>query len=113
MIVSSGKELIMCASAEKGLQYWQITIDIRIFDVSVDISEPEQSFDLSPAIQKPKDQPKIGFSLDDDDNTDEDAFAFTLGNASTATSGWESFTIFYTLRSGHIYALCPVIPYRR
>ncbi|OBZ88612.1 Nucleoporin nup82 [Choanephora cucurbitarum] len=85
---------------------------LRIFDVSVDISEPEQSFDLSPAIQKPKDQPKIGFSLDDDDNTDEDAVAFTLGNASTATSGWESFTIFYTLRSGHIYALCPVIPYR-
>ncbi|KAI8336018.1 hypothetical protein BD560DRAFT_360066 [Blakeslea trispora] len=84
---------------------------LRIFDVSVDINEPEQSFDLSPAIQTPKNQSKMGFSLDDD-NTDEDAVAFTLGSNSTATSGWETFTVFYTLRSGHLYALCPVIPYQ-
>ncbi|KAI8098102.1 uncharacterized protein B0P05DRAFT_523460 [Gilbertella persicaria] len=83
---------------------------LRIFDVSADIDEPEQSFDLSPAIQT-SNEPKVGFSLDEDDSS-EDAVTFSLGGSSKNTSGWEPFTVFYALRSGHIYSLCPVIPYR-
>lgn len=82
----------------------------------MDIEEPEQCFDLSPVQQKTPDQKnksKIGFSFDDEDNSDEDAVSFSLGGASKDTSGWESFTVFYSLRNGHMYALCPVIPNRR
>jgi hypothetical protein len=82
----------------------------------MDIEEPEQSFDLSPVQQKPITEQSvsgIGFSFDDEDNTDEDAVSFSLGGPSKDQSGWEPFTVFYTLRNGHMYALCPVIPYRR
>ncbi|CEP12760.1 hypothetical protein [Parasitella parasitica] len=89
---------------------------LRIFDVSNDIETPEQSFDLSPSEQKPSIAPptqRIGFSFDDDDdNADEDAVTFALGGPSKDNSGWEPFTIFYALRGGHIYSLCPVIPFR-
>lgn len=86
-----------------------------MFDISVDIEEPEQFFDLSPVQIKKEDKnkPKVGFSFEDDDNTDEDAVSFSLGGISKDSSGWEPFTVFYTLRNGHIYALCPVVPYRR
>lgn len=58
-------------------------------------------------------QTRIGFSVDDDEeNSDEDAVTFTLGGSSKDKSGWEPFTVFYALRSGHIYSLCPVIPFR-
>lgn len=88
-------------------------MSIRIFDISVDIEEPEQSFDLSPA-EKPTTEKSRGFSFDDtEDNGEEDAVTFSLGGPSQDQSGWETFTVFYALRSGHIYALCPVIPYRR
>ncbi|KAI8647071.1 hypothetical protein BD408DRAFT_479486 [Parasitella parasitica] len=89
---------------------------LRIFDVSNDIENPEQSFDLSPLEQKPSTTPpiqRIGFSIDDDsDNSDEDVVTFTLGGPSKDKSGWEPFTVFYALRGGHIYSLCPVIPFR-
>lgn len=83
-----------------------------IFDISVDIEEPEQTFDLSPN-EKSEKNSQGGFSFDDDESGEEDAVTFSLGNISQDTSGWEPFTVFYALRSGHIYALCPVIPYKR
>ncbi|KAI9480466.1 MAG: nuclear pore component-domain-containing protein [Benjaminiella poitrasii] len=88
---------------------------LRMFDVSTDIDQPEQSFDLSPAEQKTPQQShtvKNGFSVDEDNDSDEDVVTFSLGGASKDRSGWECFTVFYALRSGHIYALCPIIPYR-
>ncbi|KAG2207189.1 hypothetical protein INT47_012242 [Mucor saturninus] len=84
---------------------------LRIFDVSVDIEEPEQTFDLSPN-EKSEKSSQGGFSLDDDESGEEDAVTFSLGNISRDTSGWEPFTVFYALRSGHIYSLCPVIPFK-
>jgi hypothetical protein len=86
----------------------------RIYNVSSDLEEPEQLFDLSPVEQTQKSgKTQGGFSFDDEDNADEDAVTFTLGGMSKDQSGWEPFTVFYALRSGHVYSLCPVIPYRR
>lgn len=84
--------------------------------MSVDIGEPEQSFDLSPNVSTPvkEQQQRQGFSIDDQDSGDEDAVTFSIGaGLSQDQSGWEPFTVFYALRSGHLYSLCPVIPYRR
>lgn len=79
----------------------------------MDIEEPEQSFDLSPADNAVLEKSR-GFSFNnDEDDGEEDAVTFSLGGPSQDGSGWETFTVFYALRSGHIYALCPVIPYRR
>lgn len=91
-------------------------IIFRIFNIGVDIEQPEQSFDLSPA----EGNESIGVSLgrgftfeDDDVNGYEDVVAFSLGGSSHEGSGWEPFTIHYALRNGHMYALCPVIPFGR
>lgn len=86
----------------------------RIYNVSSDLEEPEQLFDLSPVEQKSESDGKVGgLSFIDEDSADEDAVTFTLGGTSKDQSGWEPFTVFYALRSGHVYSLCPVIPYRR
>ncbi|KAF1800095.1 hypothetical protein FB192DRAFT_1390036 [Mucor lusitanicus] len=88
---------------------------LRIFDISCDIEVPEQSFDLSPldlvTITKPI-QRLGSFSVDDQDTSDEDVVSFTLGGPSKDKSGWEPFSVFYVLRNGHMYSLCPVIPFR-
>ncbi|EIE79701.1 hypothetical protein RO3G_04406 [Rhizopus delemar RA 99-880] len=85
---------------------------LRIFNVGVDIEEPEQSFDLSPVESKSGLKSHRGFSFEDDDmNGYEDAVTFSLGGVSHEQSGWEPFTIHYALRNGHMYALCPVIPF--
>ncbi|KAI9338861.1 hypothetical protein BD770DRAFT_331269 [Pilaira anomala] len=86
---------------------------LRMFDISKDIEEAEQSFDLSPIEQPKKKTHQGGFSLDDDDDSgEEDAVTFSLGGTSQDESGWEPFTVFYALRNGHMYSLCPVIPYK-
>ncbi|GAN03513.1 conserved hypothetical protein [Mucor ambiguus] len=88
---------------------------LRIFDISCDIEVPEQSFDLSPLDLVTITQPikRLGsFNVDDQDNSDEDVVSFTLGGLSKDKSGWEPFTVFYALRNGHMYSLCPVIPFR-
>jgi hypothetical protein len=92
----------------------RILIYDRIFNVGVDIEEPEQSFDLSPVESKSGLKSHRGFSFEDDDmNGYEDAVTFSLGGVSHEQSGWEPFTIHYALRNGHMYALCPVIPFGR
>ncbi|KAG1086183.1 hypothetical protein G6F42_021092 [Rhizopus arrhizus] len=88
---------------------------LRIFDISCDIEVPEQSFDLSPLDLVTITQPikRLGsITVDDQDNSDEDVVSFTLGGPSKDKSGWEPFTVFYVLRNGHMYSLCPVIPFR-
>ncbi|KAI8384616.1 uncharacterized protein BYT42DRAFT_563086 [Radiomyces spectabilis] len=86
---------------------------LRMFDVSADIEEPEQSFDLSPSQPKNDLPPQRGISLDDDLDDDEEQVAtFALGGESKDDSGWEPFTVFYALRNGHMYALCPVLPFK-
>jgi hypothetical protein len=85
-----------------------------MFNIGDDISEPEQTFDLSPADKTNTTRNTGGISLDDDDDDDEDAVAFSFsGKQSEKDNGWESFTMYYALRNGHMYALCPVIPYTR
>ncbi|GAA5817570.1 hypothetical protein MFLAVUS_011118 [Mucor flavus] len=87
---------------------------LRMFDISKDIDEPEQEFDLSPvSTQKQVTNTRGGFSFDDDDHDgEEDAVTFSVGGTSQDQSGWEPFTIFYGLRNGHLYSICPVIPYK-
>ncbi|KAI8883273.1 hypothetical protein K501DRAFT_219550 [Backusella circina FSU 941] len=83
---------------------------LRMFNVGEDISEPEQTFDLSPADKANSTQYTGGISVDDDN--DEDAVSFTFsGKESEKGNGWESFTVYYALRNGHMYSLCPVLPY--
>lgn len=69
----------------------------------MDLDEPEQYFDLSPV--------KGGASSNG--ATNNDVVSFALGGVSKDQSGWEPFSVFYTLRNGDIYALSPVLPYRR
>lgn len=85
-----------------------------MFNISEDIDEPEQVFDLSPvSAQKQVTSTRGGFSFDDDDHDgEEDAVTFSVGGTSQDQSGWEPFTIFYGLRNGHLYSICPVIPYK-
>lgn len=88
---------------------------IRMFDVSGNIDEAEQTFDLAPAHSKDKSsmEPVRGIILDDDLDPDEDVVTFTLGGKSEDGRNWEPFTVYYALRNGHLYALCPVLPYKR
>lgn len=87
---------------------------LRMFDVSGNIDEAEQTFDLAPAHAKDKSsmEPVRGIVLDDDLDPDEDVVTFTLGGNSQDGRNWEPFTVYYALRNGHIYALCPVLPYK-
>ncbi|KAG1450550.1 hypothetical protein G6F56_008317 [Rhizopus delemar] len=88
---------------------------LRIFDMSTDIEEPEQSFDLSPIENNSETNTDLnrGFSFQEKDvNGYEDAVTFSLGGNSQEQSGWEPFTVYYALRNGHIYSICPVIPFQ-
>lgn len=67
-----------------------------MFDISTDIDDPEQSFDLF-----------------QNNNASETAVTFSIGGTSHDQNGWEPFTIYYALRNGQIYMLCPVIPFKR
>ncbi|CAO3641666.1 unnamed protein product [Cunninghamella blakesleeana] len=42
----------------------------------------------------------------------EEVVSFSLGETSQDTSNWEPFTLYYTLKNGLIYAICPVLPLR-
>ncbi|KAG0769289.1 hypothetical protein G6F33_003810 [Rhizopus arrhizus] len=68
---------------------------LRMFDISTDIDDPEQSFDLF-----------------QNNNASETAVTFSIGGTSHDQNGWEPFTIYYALRNGQIYMLCPVIPFK-
>ncbi|KAL0088539.1 hypothetical protein J3Q64DRAFT_1875667 [Phycomyces blakesleeanus] len=83
---------------------------LRMFDVSKDIEEAEQSFDLSPLSRKKPSKFK-GFSFSEYMGPSEEAVSFSLGGDSNKDGGWEAFTVYFALRNGHVYALCPVLPY--
>ncbi|KAI8980930.1 hypothetical protein BDB01DRAFT_724658 [Pilobolus umbonatus] len=83
---------------------------LRMYDICADIDKPEQMFDLSPADNNIS-IPSSGYGFDEGNN-EEDAVSFSLGGNSLSSSAWEPFTVYYALRSGHIYALCPFIPYK-
>jgi nucleoporin NUP82 len=87
---------------------------LRMYDLSQDLEEPEQSFDISPATTRfvHKSTKKFSYSAEDIADDREDAVSFCFGDADEATNGWEAFSIFYVLRNGHIYVLCPVLPYK-
>lgn len=85
----------------------------RIFDVGVNADQEEQKFDLSPT-PRGRTSAGCGFSPDDDFDEQEEAVSFVLGKPNGNDDGsWESFTVYYTLRNGHIYAMCPILPCRR
>ncbi|KAF7720796.1 hypothetical protein EC973_006072 [Apophysomyces ossiformis] len=83
---------------------------LRMFDISADIEAPEQVFDLAPSQRKHDASPLQGIVVTDELDADEEAVSFSIGGPSKDDSGWESFTVYYALRSGHMYALCPVLP---
>ncbi|KAG2224544.1 hypothetical protein INT45_004389 [Circinella minor] len=87
---------------------------LRLFDVSGNINEPEQLFDLTPTFGNTiftKRRPRRGISVDDDLGSEEEAVTFTVGGKSEKESAWEPFTVYFALRNGDIYALCPVLPH--
>lgn len=87
---------------------------LRMYNLGHDLEEPEQSFDISPATTRfvHKSTKKFSYSAEDIADDREDAVSFCFGDADEATNGWEAFSIFYVLRNGHIYVLCPVLPYK-
>ncbi|CAO3657884.1 unnamed protein product [Umbelopsis ramanniana] len=87
---------------------------LRMYNLGHDLEEPEQSFDISPATIRfvHKSTKKFSYSAEDIADDREDAVSFCFGDADEATNGWEAFSIFYVLRNGHIYVLCPVLPYK-
>jgi hypothetical protein len=85
-----------------------------MFDVSMDTNTPEQKFNLSVSQRKHSaTTTSFSISADDELEEDEEVATFTLGGPSQDTSGWESFTVYYALKNGHMYALCPVLPFKR
>jgi len=62
---------------------------LRLYNCHVSTTEPEQTFYLTDAV---------------------DPISFSFGGSSYLDS-WQRFTIFLLMRSGHIYAICPVVPY--
>lgn len=87
---------------------------LRMFDLAKDLDEPEQLFDLSPATNRFVSKPTKKFSYSAADIADdrEDAVSFCFGDSTETTNGWEAFSIFYVLRNGHIYVICPILPYK-
>ncbi|ORZ20684.1 hypothetical protein BCR42DRAFT_409282 [Absidia repens] len=86
---------------------------LRMFDVSVDTNTPEQKFNLAVSQRKqPTTTTSFGISADDEMDEEEEVATFTLGGPSHDTSGWEPFTVYYALKNGHMYALCPVLPFK-
>lgn len=86
-----------------------------MFNVINDPEAPEQTFDLSPVQRKRNNnsRPSRGIIVDDEMDADEEAVTFTLGGSSYKNSRYEPFTVYYALRNGHLYALCPVLPFNR
>ena len=87
-----------------------------MFDVSGNLNEPEQLFDLTPTFGNTiftKRRPSRGISVDDDLGSEEEAVTFTVGGKSEKESAWEPFTVYFALRNGDTYALCPVLPHNR
>lgn len=86
-----------------------------MFDVSMDTNTPEQKFNLTVSQRKHSatTTTSFGISADDEMDEDEEVATFTLGGPSQDTSGWEPFTVYYALKNGHMYALCPVLPFQR
>jgi hypothetical protein len=62
---------------------------LRLYNTHLSPSEPEQKFYLTDAL---------------------DPTSFSFGGSSYLDS-WQRFTIFILVRSGQIYAICPVVPY--
>jgi hypothetical protein len=62
---------------------------LRLYNTHLSPSEPEQRFYLTDAL---------------------DPISFSFGGSSYLDS-WQRFTIFILVRSGQIYAICPVVPY--
>ncbi|CAO3591650.1 unnamed protein product [Absidia cylindrospora] len=87
---------------------------LRMFDVSVDTNTPEQKFNLAVSQRKQSatTTTSFGISADDEMDEEEEVATFTLGGPSHDTSGWEPFTVYYALNNGHMYALCPVLPFK-
>ncbi|KAI8897250.1 hypothetical protein BC833DRAFT_594517 [Globomyces pollinis-pini] len=79
---------------------------LRMFNVLVDLEEPEQCFSLCQ-----KDTPgKIGgkaFGL----NVEKyHARTFTLGTFNSVKDGWSIVTVYGLLESGDLVSICPVLP---
>ncbi|KAI8078740.1 uncharacterized protein BX664DRAFT_389129 [Halteromyces radiatus] len=84
---------------------------LRMFDVSTNIDDPEQQFDLTSSQRKSSSKiQQTSITVDDEMEQDEEVSTFALGGISHDSSGWEPFTVYYTLENGHMYALCPVLP---
>jgi len=62
---------------------------LRLYNCHVSTTEPEQNFYLTDAL---------------------DPISFSFGG-STFLDSWQRFTIFLLMRSGHIHAICPVVPF--
>jgi hypothetical protein len=62
---------------------------LRLYNCHGPVEQPEQNFYLTDAL---------------------DPISFSFGGSSYLDS-WHRFTIFLLMRSGHIYAICPVVPY--
>ncbi|KAI9250051.1 nucleoporin Nup88 [Sporodiniella umbellata] len=78
---------------------------LRIYDVSMDIEEPEQSFELSTTKSSNKEENKHTLA------SGHNVATFTLGGQSQEQSYWEPFTVYYALCNGDMYSICPVIPF--
>jgi len=73
----------------------------RLYDAATDLEEAEQTFRLYRQLP----QHNRGY-YDDYFNTVDFCFG------STATRGWNCFTVFFLTEESEIYALCPVLPHR-
>jgi len=62
---------------------------LRLYNCHLSTTEPEQNFYLTDAL---------------------DPISFSFGG-STYLDSWQRFTIFLLMQSGHIYAICPVVPF--
>jgi hypothetical protein len=95
----------------------ELALTCSIFDVATNIDTPEQIFDLAATQRKQATMTtssrQFGISADDEMEENEEVASFDLGGISLDTSKWEPFTVYYALKNGHIYALCPVLPYKR
>lgn len=77
----------------------------RLYDLSVNIEEPEQVFPLYALLPVPS------FTSTDSSNYTPPFTVIDFCFGARDVLGWGRFTVYFLMEDAEIYALCPVLPY--
>jgi nucleoporin NUP82 len=88
-----------------------MVIDVRMYDASSSGPDPEQSFYFGRDPYMAEEHEYMGKNrLLTSDVEEMEAVSFTMGADGNA---WSLVTVYGLMKSGDVYALCPILPRKR